>query len=246
MKMIENYIIKNQYLEVHISSFGATISKMYVNDKGGGTVDVVLGLERAEDYCSPEYIATGAYLGAGVGRYANRIAQGKFSIDGKEYQLNINNGMNHLHGGNGGFSQKEWGVIKQESTVLELQYISPDGEENYPGTLIVSAIFELRERELWINYRAKTDQKCYVNLTHHPYFNLNQNRCDIKNHQLKLFTDKYLKTDDLIPNGEFVKMEGVYDFTVSKALDEVIEKNGGLDDCFVFDSFVLIIIGNLN
>jgi aldose 1-epimerase len=117
-----------------------------------------------------------------------------------------------------------------------LQYISPDGEENYPGTLTVNVLFELKERELWIGYRAKTDKKCFVNLTHHPYFNLNQRHGDIKNHQLKLYTDKYLKTDDLIPDGEFVKMKGVYDFSEFKALNEVIEKNGGLDDCFVFDS----------
>jgi aldose 1-epimerase len=166
--MIENYILKNQYLEVHLSSLGATISKMYVFDKVGRKVDVVLGLERAEDYGSPAYIATGAYLGAGVGRYANRIARGEFSIDGKMYQLNVNNGVNHLHGGNSGFSHKEWSLVRQNSTLLELQYISPDGEENYPGTLTVNVLFELKERELWIGYRAKTDKKCFVNLTHHP------------------------------------------------------------------------------
>ena len=233
--MAEIYILKNQHLEVHIASWGATIVRMITSDIQGKKVDVVLGLENVEDYQSDAYLATGAYLGAGIGRYANRIAGGQFHIDDKMYQLHINNGSNHLHGGICGFDQKEWKIVKQQVTLLELQYISREGEENYPGTLIVNILFELKEKELWINYRAKTDRNCYVNLTHHPYFNLDPESCDIKKHQLKLYTDKYLYTDELIPNGDFVQMEGIYDFTDFNTLQEVIEKKGGLDDCFVFE-----------
>lgn len=229
-------ILKNELLEVHISTLGATITRMIVRQPAGKAVDVILGMEHAEDYESAEYLAAGAYLGAAIGRYGNRIAGGKFVLDQQEYQLAVNNGANHLHGGYCGFDKKIWTVTKKDTTVLGLRYISLDGEENYPGNLTVDICFEVAGKELKIGYSATTDKKCYVNLTHHPYFNLNPESADIKDHMLKLYTDRFLKTDDLIPDGTFVKMSGDYDFTHSLSMRGVIEHDGGLDDCFVFNA----------
>lgn len=231
----EIYILKNKVLEVHVSTLGATITRMITSDRQGKAVDVVLGMENADDYATPEYVAGGAYLGAGIGRYGNRIAGGKFSIDGHPYQLAVNNGPNHLHGGICGFDKKIWAIAERSDTSLTLRYVSPDGEENYPGNLTVDICFEIKEKELWIQYKAITDKKCYVNLTHHPYFNLNPDSGDIKKHRLKLYTDRYLKTDNLIPDGSFVPVKGNYDFTDFRSLQGVIETEGGLDDCFVFE-----------
>lgn len=230
----EIFILKNELLEVHVSTLGATITRMITKNREGRAVDVILGMERAEDYESQEYVTSGAYLGAGIGRYGNRIAKGKFAIEGKEYQLAVNNGANHLHGGICGFDKKIWNVMDRNSAMLALRYVSPDGEENYPGNLTADICFEVVGKELRIHYKAVTDQKCYVNLTHHPYFNLNPEGADIKDHLLKLYTDKYLKTDDLIPDGTFVDMKGDYDFTQPRSLQGVIENRGGLDDCFIF------------
>ena len=148
----------------------------------------------------------------------------------------INNGENHLHGGLCGFDKKIWNVGQAGTDSLTLTYCSPDGEEAYPGTLQVKVGFSLQEKALRIDYEAVTDKKCFVNLTHHPYFNLNPEAADIKRHTLKLYTDRYLKTDDLIPDGTFVMATGDYDFTSPASLQGVIGNQGGLDDCFVFNN----------
>lgn len=231
----EVYILKNESLEVHISTWGATITRMITGAANGESVDVVLGMERAEDYQTLAYQATGAYLGAGIGRYANRIAEGEFILDGQCYQLAINNGNNHLHGGVCGFDKKIWQVTERSDTLLNLRYVSPDGEENYPGTLTTDITFEVKGKELKLSYKAVTDKPCYVNLTHHPYFNLNPEGKDIRDHILKLYTDQYLATYDLIPDGNFVKAEGDYDFTSPRELRGAISHLGGLDDCFIFN-----------
>lgn len=230
----EIYILKNELAEVHVSTLGATLTRMITKDREGKPVDVILGMERAEDYASEEYMAGGAYLGAAIGRYGNRIARGIFTLDGQSYRLAVNNGSNHLHGGVCGFDKKIWTVREQGDTLLALRYVSPDGEENYPGVLTADLCFEVIGRELHIRYEAYTDRKCHVNLTHHPYFNLNPAGDDIRGHVLKLYTDRYLRTEELIPDGTFVKMEGDRDFTRPRPLREVIERSGGLDDCFVF------------
>ena len=227
-------ILKSEELEVHLSTLGATIVRMIVPGKRGKAVDVVLGMEKAEDYATSDYVNGGAYLGAVVGRYANRIAGGEFSIDGQDYHLAVNNGANHLHGGVCGFDKKIWSVRERTDSLLALHYFSPDGEEHYPGNLDVDVRFEVKGKELQIHYEASTDRRCPVNLTHHPYFNLNPECADVKELRLKLYTDKYLKTHDLIPDGDFVQVAGHFDFTDFRSLREVIEQDGGLDDCFVF------------
>lgn len=235
LEKTEIYTLKSKYLEVHISRWGATIIRMFVPDKNGNLVDVLLGMENAEDYMTSEYAASGAYLGAGIGRYANRIAGGVFLLDGVKYQLAVNNDANHLHGGICGFDKKLWDIVTYDGKSLTLGYCSPDGEEEYPGNLNVKITFAVDDRELKIHYHATTDKNCYVNLTHHPYFNLNPECQDIKSHLLKLYTNQFLKTNDLIPDGSFVLAEGDYDFTNPRALCHVIDNQGGLDDCFVFN-----------
>lgn len=234
LKRTEVYTLKSDSLEVHISTWGATIIRMLVPDRNACFVDVLLGMERGEDYMTSEYIASGAYLGAGIGRYANRIAGGTFTLDGVKYQLAMNNGANHLHGGIYGFDRKLWDVIAYDGQQLVLGYCSPDGEEGYPGMLNVKITFAVFGKELKIHYYAATDKNCYVNLTHHPYFNLDSAGDDIRSHILKLNTDRYLKTDDLIPDGSVALTEGDYDFTTPRPLRDVIDHWGGLDDCFVF------------
>lgn len=228
------HILKNNLLEVHVSTWGATITKMIVADQNGHPTDVILGLEQAEDYASQEYMASGAYLGAAIGRYANRINKGKFILDGQEYQLATNNGSNHLHGGNCGFDKKIWTVSEAGEDKLCMHYTSPEGEENYPGILETEITFTVTGRELRIDYLAQTTQACPVNLTHHPYFNLNPEAADIKAHLLTLHTDRYLGTNDLIPDGSYLPASGDYDFSTPTPLRHVIERHGGLDDCFTF------------
>ena len=232
----EIFVLKSNGLEVHISTLGATLTRMITEDKSGRQVDVILGLEKAEDYELPGYIASGAYLGAVIGRYGNRIAGGKFELNGEEYTVAVNNGPNHLHGGICGFDKKIWTVKQHSDEVLNLHYVSADGEEGYPGTLTVDLCFTVAGKELRIDYKATTDKDCYVNLTHHPYFNLNPAVTDVKEHILKLYTDKYLKTNELIPDGTFITAEGDYDFTQPRKLRDVIEYEGGLDDCYIFEN----------
>ncbi len=235
LKRAEVYTLKSDLLEVNVSTWGATMTRMIVPDKNGCPVDVLLGMERGEDYITPEYVASGAYLGAGIGRYANRIAGGIFVLDGVRHQLAVNSGNNHLHGGNCGFDQKLWNVIAYDEQSLTLGYCSPDGEEGYPGTLNVKITFAVTGKELKIHYYATTDKNCYVNLTHHPYFNLNPVCNDIKSHLLKLNTNRFLKTNDLIPDGSLIQTKEDYDFTNPKPLRDVINHQGGLDNCFVFN-----------
>ena len=155
--------------------------------------------------------------------------------DGQEYQLATNNGRNHLHGGICGFDKKRWKPVAYDGCKsLTLRYDSPDGEEGYPGNLQASVCFQLDMRELRIQYRATCDKPCYVNLTHHPYFNL-EGEGDIRGHVLKLYSGHYLHTEDLIPDGTLAEAKGTAcDFTTPHALERVIEERGGLDDCFVF------------
>jgi len=228
------YILKNEGLEVHVSDFGATLVRMIVADKKGRDVDVLLGMEQAADYTTPAYCSGGAYLGAVIGRYGNRIAGGRFELEGKVYSLAVNNGSNHLHGGICGFDKRMWTVTACSAQSLRMRYISPDGEEGYPGKLTAEVHFSLEGKALRIGYYAVCDRHCFVNLTHHPYFNLDPEAMDIRDHELKLTTDRYLHTNDLIPDGRFVTAAGDYNFLLSRPLKGVIDHCGGLDDCYVF------------
>ena len=223
-----------------VSNVGAAIVAINVPDRDGKLADVVLG------YGKPEhYFADGPCAGKVPGRYANRIAKGRFSLDGKEYTLPINNGPNHLHGGPEGFQNQVWESSKRKGGV-EFKYVSADGEMGYPGNLVAVVRYEWSEdNELRLTFSAKSDAKTVVNLTNHVYFNLN-GRGSALQHFLKLNASEYLPTDDtLIPLGEPEPVAGTpMDFLNPKTLGRDIRKDfpalkfgKGYDACWVIDGY---------
>ncbi|MBL7871486.1 MAG: galactose mutarotase [Cyclobacteriaceae bacterium] len=214
-----------------ITPFGGKVMSLWVPDKTGKLGDVVLGYDLAD-----EYINGNPFFGALVGRYGNRIARGKFSLDGKEYQLATNNGTNALHGGPGGFHNVLWQKKNITSNQVVLTYLSNDGEEGYPGTLNTQISYTLTDdNELMIDYEAVTDAPTIVNLTHHSYFNLaGEGNGDILNHLMMIHAEKFLPVDTgLIPTGELNVVKGTpFDFTkptpIGQRINEIDEqlKNG--------------------
>ena len=208
-------------MSVRIIALGAAIQSIIVPDRNGVREDVVLG------YDSPrEYVAKRQYFGATVGRYANRIAHGKFTLDGHEYQLETNDGPNHLHGGLHGLDTVLW-KFDQRTTPpghVVLSYESPDGAGGYPGTLTIKAAYTLNGRnELGVEYRARTDRPTIVNITNHAFFNL-AGKGDVLQHRLKLSADSYTPVDaTLIPTGERRSVVGTpFDFRSARAIGDLI------------------------
>lgn len=208
-----------------ITPYGGKIISLWVPDRNGNFGDVVLGYDSAE-----HYINGNPYFGAMIGRFGNRIAKGKFTLEGKEYQLKTNNGANALHGGPGGFHNVNWRLEKSESgNQVELYYNSPDGEEGYPGNLKVKVTYTLTDdNELIIDYEATTDKTTVVNLTHHSFFNLaGAGNGTILDHSLYINADKFTPVDDgLIPTGELKEVRGTpFDFTKATKIGERIDAN---------------------
>lgn len=194
-------ILKNDYLEVEISEFGASIISIKTPDKNGKIVDVVLGYDDIEKYKRQT-----KYIGATVGRCCNRIKNGLIEIDGTQYQLNCNDSKNHLHGGNIGFDKKIWNSKEFENGV-ELNYISEDGEENYPGQLKINVTYTLKDNSLIINYKATTNKTTVCNLTNHTYFNLN-GYGNILQHQVQILADYFTENNqESIPTGKIIPVE---------------------------------------
>jgi aldose 1-epimerase len=224
--MINRYTLTNRHgVEVSITNYGGTVTAIKVPDRNGAFGDVVLGYDTIE-----EYRRNPRYLGALIGRHANRIAGGKFSLNGVEHQLAQNNGANHLHGGNKGFDKRVWSVTGATQNVLRLRYFSEDGEENYPGDLTVEVDYSLNdENELQIEYQATSDKDTIVNLTNHSYFNL-AGSGDILGHELMLNADAFTPvSENLIPTGEILSVENtVMDFRTARKIS-----NGGYDHNFV-------------
>lgn len=234
----------NNGMEVRIITYGGIITSWTAPDKNGDYKDIVLGYNTLA-----EYEAETPYFGALIGRYGNRIAKGKFSLDNQEYTLAVNNGVNHLHGGLNGFDKVIWDAktIVSDSTVsLELSYLSNDMEEGYPGNLETKVTYTLNNKdELSVNYEATTDKPTIVNLTQHSYFNLTADfNQDILGHELVINADSFLPVDNtLIPTGEFRDITGTpFDFKTSKAIGTHIDneniqlKNGlGYDHCWVLN-----------
>lgn len=212
--------------KVKIMNYGGVILSIYTPDKHGEISDVVLGYENIEDYCTST-----TYFGAIIGRYANRIGGANININNKIYNLAMNDGNNHLHGGIKGFDKVIWQseilVDNNNEEYLELSYLSIDNEENYPGNLNVTVRYRLTNcNELIIDYYAKSDEDTVVNLTNHSYFNLSgHNSGSILNHELKLFSDKFTPTDnESIPTGEVYDVKGTpMDFTEFTRIGERIE-----------------------
>lgn len=219
--------------------YGAILVSLNVPGNDGEFADIVLGCDTVECYATES-----PYFGAIVGRYANRIAEGKFTLDGEEYNLAVNNPPNHLHGGDVGFDKVLWNAepFSDASGVgVTFTYLSPDGEEGYPGNLNVSAKYVLtNNNELRIDYEATTDKATPVNLTHHSYFNLQGHDAGkILDHELMIAADRYTPTDDtLIPTGEIAPVEGVpFDFTEPTPIGERIDQvEGGYDLNYVLNS----------
>ena len=222
---VDQYIMyNNNGTKVSIITYGGIITSWTAADKNGEYKDVVLGYNTLA-----EYETENPYFGAIIGRYGNRIANGRFNIDGQEYSLAKNNGVNHLHGGLKGFDKVVWyaKTIVSDSTVsLELSYLSKDMEEGYPGNLETKVTYSLNnEDELSVSYEATTDKPTIVNLTQHSYFNLtgdfNQN---ILGHEIMINADSFLPVDNtLIPTGEFRDvMETPFDFIKPKAIGKHI------------------------
>ena len=242
-KIYKYYVTNNSGAQVVLTSLGASIVSVLVPDKDGKLTDVSLGFDTPE-----EYYADGAYLGRVPGRYANRIAKGHFELNGKEYNLAINNGANHLHGGPTGFSYQVWDSRIIDGAV-EFMYISEDGEEGYPGTLKAVAHYEWGDdNALKLTLTAQTDQDTFVNLTNHAYWNLDgEGSGSIEEHVLKLNCSEYLPTDaGLIPLGEPATVAGTpLDFVTAKKVGRDLHADfpalkipKGYDHCFVIDGYM--------
>ncbi len=212
-------------MEVTILTMGGVIQSIRVPDRDGDLVEVTLGCDSVADY-----ERSGAYFGAIVGRYANRIARGEFELNGEQFQLACNNAPNHLHGGKIGFDHRLWRAESHTTDglcTLSLYYESEDGEEGYPGTLNVNVIYTLNnQNELSIEYRATTDAPTVVNLTNHTYFNLNGSE-DCLSHQLQLHCSHFTPTDETsIPYGEIEPVHNTpMNFTTMKPIGQDISQN---------------------
>ncbi|MBQ1841983.1 MAG: galactose mutarotase, partial [Bacteroidales bacterium] len=233
------YTIKNSSgAYVELSPVGAGIVGIGVPDREGKIENVVLSYAKGEDY-----FADGPCAGKIPGRYANRIAKGKFTLDGKEYTLPVNNGPNHLHGGPDGFQNKLW-ESRIEGEAVEFMYFSEDGEAGYPGNLKVVAHYEWsEENELKLTLTAETDAPTVINLTNHVYFNLRGSGSCL-DHILRLNASEFLPTDEtLIPTGEVAPVAGTpMDFVIPKEIGEEIKADfpalnygKGYDNCYLID-----------
>lgn len=237
-------LINDLGIEVSIINYGGAITALKVPDRNGALGDIVLGYDTLDDY-----VANPRYFGALIGRHANRIREGKFSLDGVNYQLRQNNGANHLHGGFEGFDKRVWNATEEktsDSASVHLSYLSKDGEENYPGNLDVAVTYSLRsDNSLSIEYRATTDRETIVNLTNHSYFNL-KGEGTILDHELRLNAGSFTPvTKDLIPIGEIRCAGGTpMDFRNGKLIGSDIGDDydqlgftGGYDHNFVLTDY---------
>lgn len=244
---VDKYILKNEKgMEISIITYGGIITNWTAPDKNGNYNDIVLGFDSIEKYQMPGV----PFFGALIGRYGNRIAKAKFSLDGTEYTLAANDGQNHLHGGTKGFDKVVWNASEEttDSTAsLVLTYLSKDMEEGYPGNLQTKVTYTLdNNNELTVLYEATTDKKTVVNLTQHTYFNLSGDFSkNILDTEMTINADAYLPVDaTLIPTGELRPVAGTpFDFRQPKALgkeigaeNEQLKRGGGYDHCWVLNN----------
>ena len=241
------YTLRNSKgVEAKITNYGGILVSLKVPDRNGKFDDVVLGFNDLESYLTKN----DPYMGALIGRYGNRIAKGRFTLDGVEYKLAFNNGVNHLHGGIKGFDKMVWTATESRTPTgpaLALTYVSKDGEEGYPGNLRVRVVYTLtNNNELKIDYTASTDKDTVTNLTHHSYFNLaGEGNGDILNHRLVLKANRFVPTDEgAIPTGEVRNVGNTpFDFRTANAIgarinqetDEQIKFGKGYDHTWVIN-----------
>jgi len=240
-QQVDLYTLTNaKGIRVKITNYGAILVSLEVPDRDGKLADITLGYNDLD-----QYIKRGAFFGATVGRYANRIGGAKFVLNGAEYKLAANNGPNHIHGGKKGFDKVVWKLediaAEGDKAQVQLSYLSKDGEEGYPGNLACTINYTLTNKdELKISYEAETDKTTIVNLTNHSYFNLaGEGNGDVLGHELMLNADKYTVFDkDLIPTGEIRSVKGSpLDFTKPATIGSRITQVGnGYDHNFVLKS----------
>lgn len=251
MNSHSNLVAKHQGLDVYVftltnergmtvklSNYGGLIQSIMVPNKEGKPVDVVLGFDSIPEYWSEEYLNNYPYFGVIIGRYANRIAQGKCWVDGKSYQLTTNAGEHQLHGGHAGFDKKVWDVISSTDVEVVLHYHSKHGEEGFPGNLNIQLRFQLAEtNELFISMTAQTDQATPINLTHHGYFNL-EGSGHIGAHVMQICANTCLgQNADFVPTGqENMVADTFYDFRTPKAIASNWNAAEGYDQTFVLTS----------
>ncbi|MBI9062523.1 MAG: galactose mutarotase [Marinilabiliaceae bacterium] len=243
-KEVKSVTIRNRkHVEITITNYGGIITSIKTPDKNGNFNEIVLGFDDLNSYTSENYKKNCPYLGAIIGRYANRIKEGQFNLDGKNYQLACNNGPNHLHGGPEGFHQKIWDMevfTQKDRSGVILTTTSTHLEEGYPGNLKVEVTYTLTdENELVIDYNATTDQTTIINLTNHSYFNLSGCKTDILNHDIVIYANTFTPKDgNDIPTGEIVEVnDSPMDFTTPQKLGNRIDdvEGKGYDHNFVIN-----------
>ncbi|HKV34905.1 MAG TPA: aldose epimerase family protein, partial [Pyrinomonadaceae bacterium] len=226
---VQIYTLRNRHgMEARITNYGGIVVSLTAPDRDHKFADVALGYNTLDDYMNPPF----PYFGAIIGRYGNRIAKGRFTLNGVEYKLAVNNGENHLHGGLKGFDRVIWGAQQKNTPAgpaLLLNYVSKDGEEGYPGNLRVIVVYTLtNNNELKIQYTASTDKDTVINLTHHSYFNLaGEGNGDILDHRVVLKASRFVPTDaGSIPTGELKNVAGTpFDFLSAHTIGERINQD---------------------
>ncbi len=238
---IKSFLLKNDAIEIEISNLGCIILSVKTPGKNGVLQNIVAGFKTINEYKNNK-----DFFGCVVGRYANRIANGTFTIDDKTYHLKLNDSENNLHGGEFGFDKKVWkliNIISNETQCgIEFEYLSKDGEEGFPGNLLITVTYILNDKnELVIQYKASTDKATPISLTNHSYFNLTGFENDsINDHSLQIFADEYTeKNKNNQPTGKFIKVDDtVFDFRSAKKIgaainDELLKIDRGYDHNFV-------------
>lgn len=239
---VRAYKISNQKgMEAIILDRGLVLQSLTIRLPNGEKRETVLGLPAPEDYISDEYFKNSyPYLGAFIGRYANRISGAKFTLADESYQLEANNGQHCLHGGKIGFDKRRWEVTpSHDGSSLEATYESPDGEEGFPGIFTCRVrICVTGDRELIMNIEGESDRATPVNLTWHPYFNLDEGVGSVEGHQLQVFAARYLPQDaDLVPIGQVADVENTnLDYRHLRKLSKCISE-GGMDSSFVINQW---------
>lgn len=222
-KKVGLYWIENKGIKAAFTNYGGRLIGLWVNDKKGKPTDVVVGMNSAKGFKT----STEPYFGATIGRVGNRIAKGKFTLEGKQYQVPLNNGENALHGGVKGFQDVVWNAEKTNENTLVFTYVSPDGEQGFPGNLSVKVTYTITDdNSVKMEYEATTDKTTIVNLTNHAFFNLNgEGSGTILNHELQIYANEFTPVDEgLIPNGQLKPVKNtVFDFTSKHTIGERIE-----------------------
>ena len=232
---VQLFTLQNQHgLKATITNYGGTLTSLLVPDKAGKLGDVVLGFDDVSGYTSDVFLKANPYFGALIGRYGNRIAKGKFTLDGKQYNLPINNNPNSLHGGTIGFNRHVWTAkagTSADGPTLTLTYLSKDGEEGYPGNLTVTVVYTLTNSDaLRLDYTATTDKPTVLNLTNHSYFNLSAGQAkDVLGHEVTIKAERFTPVDNtLIPTGVLQPVAGTpFDFRQPHTIGERIKQVPG-------------------